>query len=209
MAGKRRYILVTLVRAGHTHWEGEGRLHGATNLPLSDAGRAGVSSDLPQLDREAIATVYHAADEGATETAHLVAASINARTKVTGDLKGPDLGLFEGMLSQDLAERHPKRYKRWHEEMLSLMPPEGEAMADARARVFRAVAKLLKKSRAHGVAIVLHPFMYALLSCWLADRPSRDAWAVLEEGERVARFVVAVPLLDELRTTAGAEAVSV
>lgn len=199
MAGKRTHLMMSIAQCGDSPWESEGRLHGWTDLPMSDAGRASITADLSHLRGSAIATIYHPPDEAAVETAEIFARTAGAKTKEVDDLADPNLGLFEGLLETQLAERHPKRYKQWLEDPLSLNPPEGEAIADARARVFAALARILKKSRASEVAIVLHPISFGLLRCWLADRPATDLRRVLADSVRFERYAVATTLLEALR----------
>ena len=100
-------------------------------------------------------TIHHPPDEAATETAQIIAQEVGTKLKVNDDLADPDLGLLEGMLEQRFAEQHPKRYKQWEGDPLSLVPPEGEPFADARARIFLTLGKLLKKSRAAELGIEL------------------------------------------------------
>jgi broad specificity phosphatase PhoE len=190
--------MLNLLRCGETHWEREERLHGWTDLPLTAAGRASVTSDIAHAHGVHIATIHHPDDDAATETATLWSRACSARTKSAPDLADPNLGLFEGMLEQDLAERHPKRHKQWTDDPLSLVPPEGEPIADARARLLRASAKLLKKTRATEIAFVLHPIAFGLLRCRLAERPADDLWRILADGRRVERYAFPTAWLDRL-----------
>ncbi|MHC4306393.1 MAG: phosphoglycerate mutase family protein, partial [Planctomycetota bacterium] len=41
--------MLTLIRCGESTWDAEGRLHGRSDLPLSIAGRASVTSDVTAL----------------------------------------------------------------------------------------------------------------------------------------------------------------
>ena len=205
MAGKRTHIMLSLVQCGDSPWESEGRLHGWTDLPMSESGRASVSADLPRLHGTSISTIYHPADEAAVETAQIIAHAAGAKTKQVDDLADPNLGLFEGLLEQQLAERYPKRHKQWLEDPLSLVAPEGEPIGDARARVFTAIAKILRKSRAAEVAIVLHPIAFGLMRCWFADRPAEDLRHLLTDAVRFERYAIATSLLEALREVARPE----
>jgi probable phosphoglycerate mutase len=191
--------MLSLVRCGDSPWERDGRLHGRTDLPLSEAGRAAVTAGLAHLAAVSIATIYHPADEAAVDTAQIVARAVGAKTKEVADLADPDLGLLEGLLEQQLAERFPRRYKQWQEDPLALVPPEGEAVADARARVFGTIARILRKSRAAEVGVVLHPIAFGLLRCWCADRPATDLRERLRDPARIERYALATGLLDSLR----------
>jgi len=198
--------MMTLVRCGETQWDADGRLHGATDLPLSASGRAAVSADVVRLPAGHVATVYHPPDEAATETAKMIAGAGGARTKSVDDLADPHLGLLEGLREQDLAERFPRRHKAWQDDLLSLLPPEGEPIGDARSRIFKALAKLLRRSRAEEISVVLHQVGYGLLRCWLADRPGADIRPLPGDDQRVVRYAISTASIDRLREVARPEA---
>jgi len=206
VASKRSFITLSLIRCGETTWEGEGRLLGSANLPLADAGRTAVTADAAHLAGLRLGTIHHPPDEAATETAKIFARAAGGRTKVVQELADANLGLLEGLLQREFADRHAKRYHQWKDDPLALIPPEGEPIAEARTRLFSAVARLLKRSRAGEVAIVLHPIGLGLLRCWLADRPPSHLWSMLEDARRVERYTVAMSLIDRLRMPDRAEA---
>ena len=75
---KRTHVMLTLIAAGETRWERDGRLLGAADLPLSNAGRASAAADAAELERHQIATIYHPPDEAATETASVARRCISS-----------------------------------------------------------------------------------------------------------------------------------
>jgi len=205
VASKRSFITLSLIRCGETTWEREGRLLGSSDLPLADAGRVSVTADAARLAGLRLGTIHHPPDEAATETAKIFARTAKARTKAVQELADPNLGLLEGLLQREFADRHAKRYRQWEDDPLSLVPPEGEPIAEARTRLFSAVARLLKRSRAGDVSVVLHPIGLGLLRCWLADRPPSHLWPLLEDARRVERYTVAMSLIDRMRVPDTAE----
>ena len=205
MASKCSQIVLCLIKCGQTTWQRDHRLHGSTGLPMSDAGRAAINAEASRLAGASPSTIHHPPDEAATETAQIIAQEVGTKLKVNDDLADPDLGLLEGMLEQRFAEQHPKRYKQWEGDPLSFVPPEGEPFADARARIFLTLGKLLKKSRAAELGIVLHPIGFGLLRCWLAEKPSSDLMKMIESGRRVERYAMAPGVLERLVETARAE----
>ena len=205
MAAKRKSILLTLIRSGETTWDAEGRLHGRSELPLSIDGRTSVTSDVTALDRRAISIVHHPPDEAAAETAQLAATVVKAKTKSDSALADPDLGVLEGITDQDFAERFAKRYKQWQDDPLSLSPPEGEDLSEARARIFTSIAKMIRRARADEVAVVLHALGLGLLRCWLADRPPADLWAMVKDRPRVERYAMSIEMADALDEVASTQ----
>jgi broad specificity phosphatase PhoE len=202
---KRTTIVLTLIRCGENAWDAEGRLHGRSDLPLSIAGRSSVASDVTELAGRRLATVYHPPDDAALETAQIVARSVGARMKATSDLTEANLGVLEGMTTQVFADRFPKRYKQWQDDPLSLSPPDGEDLADARGRVFNAVGRMLRRARSDEVAMVLHPLSLGFLRCWLADRPPTDVWTLVRNRPRIERYLVAMTMADWLVEAARAQ----
>ncbi len=195
-------MVLNVIRCGETTWNAEGRLHGRSDLPLSISGRTSVSADAASIEGGRTGTVFHPPDDAAAETAQIVARRVGAKTKSVDELADPDLGVLEGMSEQAFAERFPKRYKQWQEDPLSLSPPEGEDVAEARARVLKAAARLLRRARSQEVGVVLHPLGLGFLRCWLADRPPSEVWAMTRVRPRIERYLVSAGMIDRLLESA-------
>ena len=192
-------MVLCLIRCGETRWAQERRISGRTDLPLSNRGRAFLGEQSRALAAHHIATVYHPADEAAAETAAICAATLKARTKVVGDLADPDLGLLEGITEQEFADRYGKRYRTWIDDPLNFSPPEGEDMIETRGRIFRAVARLLRRTRSDEVGIVLHPIGLGLLRCWLANRPASSLWQMLDDRPPLERYAMDTDMIGKLQ----------
>lgn len=204
----RKTIQLCLIRCGQTTWDAEKRVHGAADLPLSDQGREAVAAIAEGIRTGRIATVYHPDTEAARETARAFAEAVEAKTRAVGDLIDPDLGLLEGMAVQVFAERHPKRFRQWEQDPLRLVPPEGEPVAEARARVFSALGRIVKRSRSEEVAVVLPPLSLGLLRCRLADRPASDLWPLLRDRPDVERYCLTIEQVKSLEAGMKVDAVS-
>jgi probable phosphoglycerate mutase len=203
VSAKPESVILTVVRCGDTAWDAEGRLRGRNNLPLSEEGRGAVRRDAAALAGRKFAAVHHPPDDAAAETARIVAEVTGARCREVDDLADADLGVLVGMQEQEFAERFAKRFKQWQEDPVLLAPPEGESIAAARARIFEALARLLRRSRYDETAVVLHPLGLGLLRCWLAGRPSSDLRAVAAACPRVERYALGAELLDRLGEVTG------
>jgi broad specificity phosphatase PhoE len=204
------HIMLDLVRCGPTLWEQEGRLHGSTDLPPASGNGVLDPDDVRQLAEGHPGTVYHPPDEAATDTARRLARTLRGRrvrTRAVAELSDPHLGLLEGLHMREFAERHPKRHKQWQEDPLAVVPPEGEPIAEARDRLLGAVSKLLRRSRAEEIALVLHPIALGLLRCRLAERPASEMWRILESRPTVERYAVPRNLITRLAEPAAEPAV--
>jgi broad specificity phosphatase PhoE len=201
---KRSSITLCLIRCGETTWDAAGRIHGGTDLPLSDAGRAAVASQLPRLANVKAASVHHPSDEAATETARMCAEAIGAGAKPRSvdELADPDLGLLEGLTEEEFAERFRSRHKQWKDDPMTLSPPEGEEMMTAADRIFRAVAKIVRRSRGEEIAIVLHPLAWGMLRCWLAERSLTMMRSMMDDEVAFERYALPMEMVDGLEKAA-------
>lgn len=201
--------LLWLVRAGETAWDEQDRLRGDEDLPLSKAGRAatteafGRASGLPfpRPDR-----FHHAMDQAAAETAKIAATILGGRCRGDDDLADPALGVLAGLSMAELRDRFERRARQWEEDPSDLVPPEGEPIADARIRVVRAAARIMRR-RPVAVGIVVHDLAAGLLRAalageavgnprrWMEGRPRVELWCL--PGDVVPRLdevVAAIPV---------------
>jgi broad specificity phosphatase PhoE len=201
---RRESTILCLIQCGETTWEAERRVHGATDLPLSESGRSSIKAAAAHTVDLGAGPVLHPPDEAATETAGIFADAHGLKTRGVPELSDPNLGLLEGLTGQVFAERFPRRYKQWQDDPMSLSPPEGEDLTDARVRIFAAVSRILRRGKSDELTIVLHALGLGLLRCWLADRPSRDVWAVLKDRPAVERYAITTPMIQWLDDAATA-----
>lgn len=185
---------VLLVRSGPTDWDDAGRLQGETDLPLSDCGKEAFAARVAEIARQAddhhVEAVLHGPDECSSQSAHMLAAQLHARSRQVEDFREMDLGLWEGMRESELLEKHPTVYKQWRQDPTSVTPPDGDTLADVELRVLRALRKHLEKAGKAGVAIVLRPVALGIVRCWLANRPLDEMWDVVNEAPEGEWFTI-------------------
>jgi broad specificity phosphatase PhoE len=198
VTGKRGSLVLCLVRSGETAWEAEGRVHGVTDLPMTDPGRAAVAADIAAFPPASLSTIHHAPDEACAETARMLAARTHGKTKAVKALIDPDMGLLEGLLAATFAERYPSRQRQFEEDVLTLEPPEGEPVAAARARILRGVLKIVRRARSEEIALVLGDYGVGFVRTWLSSRPASSLRELQQARPRIERYLVARPILDDL-----------
>jgi broad specificity phosphatase PhoE len=199
---KRKSIMLCLIQCGQTIWEADKRVHGSTDLPLSDAGRTVVQSEVRHDSGAHPSVIHHPPDEAASETARVFASQLRAKTSAVAELADPHLGLLEGLTTQEFEERFTSRFKQWEDDPVTVSPPEGEEVIQAADRLFKAVARILKRSRSEEVGIVVHEIGLGLLRCWLAARPLNDLRKMQVNRPRVERYAVSRDLIDSLEQAA-------
>ena len=202
MASARSTIMLCLIQCGESAWEAEHRLHGATDLPLSESGRTAVNEDARKLRCDRVAVVHHSPDEAATDTAHIIARKLGARAKAVAELAEPNLGLLEGLTEEQFEERFPTRHHQWLDDPGSFQAPDGEHLLEVSNRIRNAVAHILKRSRSPESVIVLHPLSLGMMRCWLADRPLGDLREMLKGRSRTERYSMTRDMLKDLEAAA-------
>ncbi len=196
-------INILLIRAGKTEYDCQNRIQGTLDLPLSEEGWqqvAGLAEELHQYEVEAI---YSGPDQASQQTAELVSVGMQQKVKTNKNLHNLDLGLWQGMLVEDVKNKQPKVYKQWVEHPETVCPPEGESLVAAEERLQTALDKIEKKHKSGTVALVLAEPLASLLchlvrhddfgNLWQTCCKTRPAWELLAppaETEAMTRVAI-------------------
>jgi broad specificity phosphatase PhoE len=131
---------ILLARHGETEWNRIGRWQGATDIPLSDVGRAQARALGARLVGQGIRRVYASHLARARETAEIVAATLGVPAAVTIDprLRERGYGCFEGLTREECAQTHPEVWQRYLADR-RLVPPDAEPQAEIIARATAAM----------------------------------------------------------------------
>ncbi|MEO1130440.1 MAG: histidine phosphatase family protein [Planctomycetota bacterium] len=198
---KKAQIDLLLVRSGRTEWEEAGRLQGQADLPLSPTGREVVLANLRHLlagdDGADVSVVLTSPDEASQETGQLLGERIESKQRPISGLQAFNLGLWEGLLEDDLIERYPRAYKQWREDPSSVHPPEGETFVAGEVRVLMALLKAVEKATGTAVAVVVRPMEYGILRALASGRSTSDVWLLVEDGPAVERLPLQLSTLRE------------
>jgi len=162
---------IILIRTGETEWDRVGRLSGATDLPLTEAGRRSIDDVEAELGGVKPAMIHTSDDDASVETAEKLASRVGGRVRPNRRLREVSLGLWEGSLASDIASRSPKVYKSWRQDPARTTPPSGERLVDAADRLVMEMARLLERSREGAsapVAFVLRPMAWAVAEAKLS-----------------------------------------
>ena len=150
------YLL--LIRHGETMWNREKRFQGATDIPLSDKGRAqarrvaGFLADMP-LD-----AIYSSPLQRALDTATAVAEGHGLEVGIVNDIQEINVGEWSGKTWDEIRHLWPELEKRWSADpYTSDPPPGGEDYRDFQNRCIRALDEI---AGAHDdgqqVAVICH-----------------------------------------------------
>jgi broad specificity phosphatase PhoE len=136
---------IVLIRPGCTEFDEQQRIQGNLDLPLSTGGRQQVEQLLADLSQIEIEWLFSSPCEPARSTAEALGATRGLAVREVEGLHNVNLGLWQGLKVEDVRRKHPKVFKQWQDSPEAICPPEGETLAEAVARVRKALEKPLKK----------------------------------------------------------------
>lgn len=177
-----RTTRVLLVRPGATEFDDQGRIKGSLDMPLSERGRSQVGSLAEQLADIPLKAIYTAPSESARETAERLAKGRGERgrditVKVVDAFRNIDHGLWHGKLIDELKRNNPRVYRQGQDCPTDICPPDGESIRDAKARVIKAVRKVIRKSGSdETIGIVIPDPMAWVVESLLTGAELSDLW---------------------------------
>jgi len=183
---------IVLLPAGLTDWDVDERIQGDLQVPLSDQGRAQVEAKIDELRALKPKLIYSAETLSAAQTAEVLGERMKLRTKTIPKLNEVGFGMWQGLLIDEVKNRHPKVYKRWLDNPPSVCPPDGEPVSDAKQRISDAIRAITKKHDGETVVVVCPKAASTLAKSVLGGLPAQKllngratdgAWEVFETGE--------------------------
>ena len=140
---------LTLVRHGETVGQSSIRYYGATDVPLSELGRAQARASRAQIPGETFEAVFSSSLSRAWEAASIIAPRHSIRLE--SDFSEIDFGRWEGLTREEIEVVDPELYRVWQAQTPGFEFPEGEPRPAFRARIEAGLARL----RATGVRSAL------------------------------------------------------
>ena len=169
-------LQIVLIRPGSTDYDVQGRIQGSLDIPLAEQGLAEAAAVAERLRGQGIEVVYTPVAQPPLETADLIAKALAVKRKKIERLQNLHMGLWEGMLVEDVRHKQPKVYRQWQEQPENVCPPEGEMLAEADGRVRAAMVKLLKRHKEGVIGLVLPEPLRSLARRFVAHCELGDLW---------------------------------
>jgi probable phosphoglycerate mutase len=152
-----------LVRHGATTLTAEDRFAGATDVELSDEGRAQAARLAERLRDDRLVAVYCSPLGRTRETARLLAAPHGLTPVLDAGLREIDHGRWEGLTRADVETRFGDEYARWEADPFTFAPEGGERGLDVLARALPVVRRIVEAHTGENVLIVSHKATIRLL----------------------------------------------
>ena len=178
------------LRHGVTDWNRQGRFQGRTDIPLNDDGIAQAHVAAERLLHVSFDHVVASPLARALKTAEIIASAMDKPLDVDDGIIECDFGSLEGRSIADTMKAHDLRTV---EDLVSILPPDGEPWSSISARALRCVGQWLDRRPQAMILFVCHDAVMqsmseALCGQWLNNRhgtPFRydragDVWSVAE-----------------------------
>jgi probable phosphoglycerate mutase len=143
-----------LVRPGTTDFDLEERILGTLDVPLSKEADPEIAKMVREFSGQSIDAVYASPSQSSVQTAEHIGNVLSMKSKTLSRLINLNMGLWQGMLVEEVKRKQPKVFKQWLSQPTTICPPEGEMLQTAQQRVEAALAKIFKKHKDGKVIIV-------------------------------------------------------
>jgi broad specificity phosphatase PhoE len=154
---------IHLVRHGRTVMNVSVRFRGRLDVPLDEVGRDEAKLAARNLAAVPLAAVYTSPLQRAKDVAIEIATTSSLGTYMQHDgLVNLDYGSWEGLTKEECAARDPEAFRRYAEDPLGAVCPDGEALAAGAERIVSALLEIGGRHRGEQVAAVTHGAMVRL-----------------------------------------------
>lgn len=145
-----------LIRHGETTWNRERRMQGHTDTSLSDTGRAQAAAVGRRLANQQFAALYSSDLMRAYDTASAIAPHIGLPIVRDAALRERTFGIFEGLTSEEIAQRHPEENARFQTRDPDYAMPGGESSRQFYQRSLSCLEGIAAKHAGETVVVVTH-----------------------------------------------------
>jgi phosphoserine phosphatase len=169
-------LQLVLIRPGSTDYDVQERIQGSLDMPLNERGVAEVAETVEKIRGLGIEVIYTPVSQPSMQTADSIAKALGIKMKKLQKLQNLNLGLWQGMLVEEVRYKQPKTYRQWQEQPENVCPPEGEMLGTADDRVRAALVKLLKRNKEGVLGFVLPEPLLSLARRFLTHEELGDLW---------------------------------
>jgi probable phosphoglycerate mutase len=164
---------VLLIRHGATVLSAEDRFAGATDVLLSEEGKAQARALGQRLAGVDLAAVYSSTLQRTIATASYVAEPHGLVVGTDPGLSEIDHGRWEQLTRLEVEQRYPEEYANWEADPFTFAPEGGESGLSVMARALPVVRRIVVGNVGKTVAIVSHKATIRLILCSLLGIDAR------------------------------------
>jgi len=159
-----------------TDYDEQSRIQGTLDIPLNDAGRKEAMQAAEAIRPYLPKALYCSPGSSADQTAELVGKVLDLKPKTLDQLQNVNLGLWQGLVVDEIRRKQPKVYKQWQEHPETVHPPEGETLAQVNERVEEVLTKLARKHRTGAIVLVAAEPLASMIRQRIEGNEMGDLW---------------------------------
>ena len=168
---------IILIRHGETEWNSQQRMQGHSNSDLSSVGQAQIQALGEWMKNVPFDHIYSSDSLRAKQTAEAITQFSGHELKIDLRLREKNLGVFEGLTSEEARERHPEVFRLFKTAGSKYVIDEGESTQQLQDRALEIVDEIRIKHPEKRVLLVTHGgFVRVLMKYILGlslDTPTR------------------------------------
>ena len=192
---------IYFARHGQTDWNLQGKVQGATDIPLNGNGIAQAHRLCEKIKEENIdlEKIYTSDQIRAIRTAQIVDEQYHVGYEIVKGLEEMSLGDFEGHTWDEINELFPKELQYWNEDRRYHTSPNGESYQMVIERLFSALDHIIGQhdiSSDKSLLIISHGAVIATLTAIQQDPPFSDYRITVENATPVE---FSIEKLEEIR----------
>ena len=147
---------IILIRHGETEWNSQQRMQGHSNSDLSSVGQAQIQALGQWMKIVPFDHIYSSDSLRAKQTAEAITQFSGHELKIDLRLREKNLGVFEGLTSEEARERHPEVFRLFKTAGSTYVIDEGESTQQLQDRALEIVNEIRIKHPEERVLLVTH-----------------------------------------------------
>jgi broad specificity phosphatase PhoE len=147
---------IYLIRHGSTLLTAEDRFSGATDVPLSDTGRAQALRLAERLADDQVRAVYCSPLQRALETAAIIGRPHGLPPIPRDGLREIDHGHWEGLRRSEVEVQFTQEYAAWEEDPFTFAPQGGDSGLSVMARALPVIREVVQRHAGENIVVVSH-----------------------------------------------------
>ena len=147
---------IILIRHGETEWNSQQRMQGHSDSDLSSVGQAQIQALGQWMKNVPFDLIYSSDSLRAKQTAEAITQFSGHELKIDLRLREKNLGVFEGLTSEEARERHPEVFRLFKTAGSKYVIDEGESTQQLQDRALEIVNEIRIKHPEERVLLVTH-----------------------------------------------------
>ena len=147
---------IIFIRHGETEWNSQQRMQGHSNSDLSSVGQAQIQALGQWMKNVPFDLIYSSDSLRAKQTAEAITQFSGHELQFDQRLREKNLGVFEGLTSEEARERHPEVFRLFKTAGSKYVIDEGESTQQLQDRALEIVNEIRIKHPEERVLLVTH-----------------------------------------------------